>query len=315
MQLKTIAGAIAATSILFLSSVQSAAAADYAVILKTLANPYWVAMRDGIQAEAKKKGVSVDVFAASSEDDITGQQRLLEDAINKNYKAISVAPITAVSMIQQIVKANKKGIYVVNLDEKIDLPQLKAAGGSVVAFLSTDNKAVGEKGGKYIVEQIGAAGGKVAIVEGKAGNTSGDARKDGAVAAFKAASKITVVASQPADWDRAKALDVATNILQRNPDLKGIYAANDTMALGAFQAVRNAGKAGKIVVVGTDGAPEAIDSVKHGELSATVAQDSAAMGARSVDLMIDTLKAKPAIKADNTPQFISIDSRLVTKAK
>lgn len=315
MKLTKIASILVGSSVLLFGAVQPAAAADYAVILKTLANPYWVAMRDGIQKEAKAKGVEVDVFAANSEDDIQGQQRLLEDAINKNYKAIGVAPLTAVSLIQPIVAANKKGIYVVNLDEKIDLDQLKAAGGSVVAFLSTDNKAVGNKGGKFIVDQIGAAGGKVAIVEGKAGNASGDARRDGAVAAFKAASNVTIVASQPADWDRSRALDVVTNILQRNPDLKGIYAANDTMALGAYQAVKNANKQGKIVVVGTDGAPEAIDSVKNGELTATIAQDSAGLGARGLDIMIETLKTKPAIKADNSPQFISIDSRLVSKTK
>ncbi len=315
MKLTSIAAVLAGSSILFFGAVQQAAAADYAVILKTLANPYWIAMRDGIQQEAKKKGVQVDVFAASSEDDIQGQQRLLEDAINKNYKVIGVAPITAVSLIQSIAAANKKGVYIVNLDEKIDRAQLKSAGGSVVAFLSTDNAAVGGKGGKFIVDQLGSAGGKVAIIEGKAGNATGDARRDGAAAAFKASIKIKLVASQPADWDRARALDVTTNILQRNPDLKGIYAANDSMALGAFQAVKNANMQGKVVVVGTDGAPEALESVKNGELTATVAQDSAAMGARGMDIMIDTLKAMPTIRPDNNPQVIVIDSHLVTKGK
>jgi len=294
----------------FLMSMQPAFSADYAIILKTLANPFWVSMKEGVQAEAQKKGVQVDIFAAASEDDIQGQQRLMEDAINKHYKAIGVAPITAVSMIQTIVAANQKGIYVVNIDEKVDLAQLKSAGGSVVAFLSTDNKAVGEKAGKYIVSKVGA--GKVAIIEGKAGNASGDARRDGANVAFKAGGN-QVVASLPADWDRARALDVATNMLQRNPDLKGIYCCNDTMALGAFQAVLNAGKQGKVVVVGTDGAPEAMESVKAGDLSATVAQDSAGVGARSLDILIETLAKKPAIKADVPPQMVSVDSRLVTK--
>ena len=307
--MKTLTKLLVGGSALLLS-MQPAFSADYAIILKTLANPFWVSMKEGVQAEAQKKGVQVDIFAAASEDDIQGQQRLLEDAINKKYKAIGVAPITAVSMIQSIVAANQKGIYVVNIDEKVDLAQLKAAGGSVVAFLSTDNKAVGEKAGKFIVSKVG--NGKVAIIEGKAGNASGDARRDGANVAFKAGGN-QVVASLPADWDRARALDVATNMLQRNPDLKGIYCCNDTMALGAFQAVLNAGKQGKVVVVGTDGAPEALESVKAGDLSATVAQDSAGVGARSLDILIETLAKKPAIKADVPPQMISVDSRLVTK--
>lgn len=291
----------------------NAAEADIAIVLKTLSNPYWVSMKDGILAEAKKRGVTVDVVAGNSEDDIQGQQRLAEDMINKNYKAVGLAPISPVSLVQAVVNANKKGIYVVNVDEKIDQGQLKAAGGSVVAFIATDNLALGKKAGGYIVSKLGASGGKVAIIEGKAGNSSGDARRDGATAAFKGAKNVQLVASQPADWDRAKALDVTTNILQRNPDLKAIYAANDTMALGALQAVKNADKLGKIIVVGTDGAPEAVDSVKHHELTATAAQDSAAIGAKSVDVLLDALKTKPTISPDNSPTFIAIDSNLVTQ--
>ncbi|NVZ67399.1 substrate-binding domain-containing protein, partial [Pseudomonas gingeri] len=94
-----------------------------------------------------------------------------------------------------------------------------------------------------------------------------------------------------------------------------IYAANDTMALGAVQAVRNANLQGQVIVVGTDGAPEALDSVKNGELTATVTQDSAAMGARGLDIMIDTLKNKPAISVENAAQFIAIDSHLITQGQ
>jgi D-allose transport system substrate-binding protein len=95
--------------------------------------------------------------------------------------------------------------------------------------------------------------------------------------------------------------------------LKAIYAANDTMALGAAQAVKNADKLGKVVVVGTDGVPEALDSVKRGELTATIAQDSAAMGAKTVDLLLDALKNKPAINPAVAPVFIPVESHLITK--
>jgi D-allose transport system substrate-binding protein len=121
------------------------------------------------------------------------------------------------------------------------------------------------------------------------------------------------VASLPGDWDRSKSLDVANTILQRNPDLKAIYAANDGMALGALQAVKNANKLGKVLVIGTDGVPEAIDSVKRGELTATAAQDSAGMGAKALDVMIDALKTKPAIKVDAAPAFVAVDSQIVSK--
>ena len=290
----------------------AAQAADVAMVLKTLSGPYWVAMRDGIQQEAKKRNVQVDILAPASEDDLQGQQRLVEDVVNKNYKGVGVAPISPVNLVQAIARANKKGTYVVNIDEKVDVNQLKALGGSVVGFASTDNVALGEKAGKYIVSLLGKGPHKVAIIEGKAGNVSGDARRNGVSQAFKAAG-VQVVSSQPADWDRAKALDVVTNILQRNPDLNAIYAANDTMALGAVQAVKNAGKLGKVLVVGTDGVPEALDSVKRGELTATVAQNPAAIGAKCLDMLLDAVAKKPAMNPNAEPEFAPVDSYVVNK--
>jgi D-allose transport system substrate-binding protein len=312
MNLKKLTLALATAGTLAFGLAGAAHAADYAVVLKTLASPYWVAMKDGVVAQAKVRGVQVDVFAAAGEDDITGQQRIMEDVVNKGYKVIGVAPISPVNLVQAMAGATKKGLYVVNIDEKADMGQLKAAGGSVVAFLSTDNLALGEKAGKFILGKIGSAG-KVAIIEGKAGNSSGDARRDGVKKALATAPGVTLVASLPGDWDRARALDVANTVLQRNPDLKAFYAANDTMALGALQAVKNANKLGQIVVMGTDGVPEAIASVQAGELTATAAQDPAGMGAKALDAMIDTLKAKPAIKVDNVPTYIGVDSKVVAK--
>lgn len=313
MKLKKLSLALAAAATLSMGLMAQAQAADYAVVLKTLASPYWVAMKDGVVAEAKKRGVEVDVFAAAGEDDITGQQRLMEDVVNKNYKVVGVAPISPVNLVQAMASATKKGIYVVNIDERADMGQLKAAGGSVVAFLSTDNLALGEKAGKFILGKMGAGGGKVAIIEGKAGNSSGDARRDGVKKALATQANVQLVASLPGDWDRSKALDVANTMLQRNPDLKAIYAANDGMALGALQAVKNANKLGKVMVIGTDGVPEAMDSVKRGELTATAAQDSAGMGAKALDVMIETLKNKPAIKVDAAPAFVAVDSQIVSK--
>ena len=260
----------------------SSGTAEYAIILKPLSNDFWANMKAGIEKESK------------------------------GYKAIGVAPISPTNLINGIVEANKKGIYVMNIDEKIDMDTLKNAGGSVIAFATTDNEKVGEKGANYIMEQL-KDGGEVAIIEGKAGNASGEYRKNGATTAFTANSAFKLVASQPADWDRQKALDTAASMIQKYPNLKAIYCCNDTMALGALQAVKNANKLGKIMVVGTDGAAEAIDSVKAGELSATVAQDSAGIGAVSLKTMVETVKAGKAIDVNATPETIPFDSYIVTK--
>lgn len=286
--------------------------AEVAIILKTLSNPFWVSMKEGIEKEAAAQGIKVDIFAVNSEEDVQEQLKLLEDLIGKGYKAIGVAPLSPVNLIPGIVEANKKGIYVVNIDEKIDMNQLKASGGSVLAFVTTDNVKVGAKGAEYIVSKL-SDGGEVAIIEGKAGNASGEYRKQGATEVFKGNSKIKLVASQPADWDRSKALDLAANLIQKYPNLKAIYAANDTMALGALQAVINANKQNQIIVVGTDGAPEALESIKQKGLSATVAQDSANIGVESFKILLDALKTKPEISPNNAPKEVPVESKLVTE--
>lgn len=182
--------------------------AEVAIILKTLSNPFWVEMKEGIEKEAAAKGIKVDIYAVGSEEDMQEQLKIFENLLGKGYKAIGVAPLSPVNVIPAIVEANKKGIYVVNIDEKIDMEQLKKSGGSVLAFVTTDNVKVGAKGAEYIISKL-ADGGEVAIIEGKAGNASGENRKQGATEAFKANSKFNLVASQPADWDRSKALDLA----------------------------------------------------------------------------------------------------------
>lgn len=291
----------------------SAYSADYAVILKTLSNPYWVEMKDGIENEAKTLGVSVDIFASPSEGDYQSQLQLFEDLINKNYKGIAFAPLSPANLVMPAAKAYRKGIYLVNLDEKIDTDNLHKAKGNVEAFITTDNVAVGRKAAQFIVDTLGAEGGEVAIIEGKAGNASGEARKRGATETFNNNTQIKLVASQPADWDRIKALDVATNLLSRNPNLKALYAANDTMAMGAAQAIINSGKQGKVLVVGMDGIPEAKKMVSEKKLTATIAQDPAKIGSEGLRLLVDAQKQGKQISVTKEPVFKTVDSILITQ--
>lgn len=198
-----------------------------------------------------------------------------------------------------------------DIDEKLDMEELKAQGGAVIGFATTDNVVVGQKGAEFIANDL-KKGSKVAIIEGKAGNASGENRKQGAKEAFEKAG-MEIVGSLPADWDRQKALDTAASFIQQNPDLKGIYCCNDTMALGALQAVINANKLGEIVVVGTDGDAEALESVKAEQLSATVAQDPAEVGAKSLRMMVEAVKKGDKIDPSVQPEMTPIDSNLVTK--
>lgn len=294
------------------SNNTSSGDAEYAIILKTQNSDFWVQMKEGVEAKAKELGIKVDIQSAQSEEDTEGQLKILENMVNNGkYKAIGVAPLSPVNLIPGVVQANDKGIYVMNIDEKIDMAQLNAQGGSVIGFATTDNVAVGKKGAQYIIDNV-PAGSEVAIIEGKAGNASGEDRRDGARQAFEVAG-LKVVASLPADWDRQKALDVAASYIQQYPNLKGIYCCNDGMALGAVQAVQNADKIGEILVVGTDGDKEAVDSINQGLLSATVAQDPAGIGAASLEAMVEAVKNKAEINSNAEVKTIPIDSKLITK--
>ena len=282
--------------------------AEYAVILKVLSSQFWQTMRDGIQAKADEMGIKVDIYAANTEDDVEGQVTLLENAISKGYKAIGVAPISNVNLNNAIADATSKGIYIVDIDEKVDMEALVALDGACYAYVATDNVGVGRMGAEYLIDLIGGEG-EVAIVEGKAGAISGENRRDGAKAAFEEAG-LTIVESQPADWDRTKAYDLATNYITAHPDLKAIYCCNDTMAMGVQEAVEASGK--DIKVCGTDGNDDAIQSVADGKLAATVAQDPAAVGARGLELMVEAVTKGEAITPTVDIPTEGIDAILIT---
>lgn len=283
----------------------------YAVILKTQATDFWTKMWKGVEDKAEEMGITVDIYSAQNEEDFEGQVAILEKCINDGYDGIAIAPLSASNMVSTVAAATKAEITIVNIDEKLDMEEMEKQGGAVVGFVTTDNVAVGAKGAGYIAENV-EKGSKVAIIEGKAGNASGEDRRDGAKKAFEDAG-LEVVGSIPADWDRQKALDAATSFIQQNPDLKGIYCCNDTMALGALQAVINENKLGEIFVVGTDGDTEAVDSVNKGELSATVAQDPAGIGAKGLELLVEAVQAGNKGEVGVVPDMTPVDSVLVTK--
>lgn len=280
------------------SSIQNVKAnGDYkiGVILKTLANPFWVSMEQGILDEAEKQGVEVDIYAVSQEGDANEQLRLFENLLNKDYDGIAFAPITPVNLIPSIVKANDQGVPVVNLDERVPQEPLRNRGGFVYSFVTTNNVKVGGQAAEFVIEQL-PAGGKIAVIEGMAGNASGEDRKMGFTNKIKSNSKFEIVASQPADWDRIKAIDVTRNIMTRNPGVKAIYACNDTMALGAVKALENMGKLDDVIVVGTDGIPEAVKSVQEGRLSSTIKQDPYNIGVNGLRLLIQALNIPAAVE-------------------
>ncbi len=281
----------------------------YAVILKTQASDFWVKMRNAIEAKAETLDLQVDIYAVQSEEDFEGQLDILESCIDKGYDGIAVAPLSSTNLIPGIVRANEQGIQIVNIDEKVDEAELTEQGGFITELVITDNVEIGRKAAAFIAERV-EPGYSVAIIEGMEGNQSGMDRTLGASEVFNEAG-LKICASAPADWNREKALETAASIIEQNEELKAIYCCNDTMALGVLQAVINADKFGEIIVVGTDGDAEAVDSVEAGRLNATVVQDPEGIGIKGLECLVQAVKNGKTGTVGVFPKATIVDAALI----
>jgi D-allose transport system substrate-binding protein len=276
-------------------------------VLITLANPFWVSMKDGYEHAAAEFGVTIDVQAAPQENSTTAQLNILEDMVAKGYDAIAAHTITAHNLIPGLVKATQKGIITVT-DSRVDMKAAKEAGANPIALSLVDYYAQGKMGAEYIARELAKkGGGKVAIIEGLPGAPQSEGRRDGAKEGFRSEPSIQIVAVQPGNWDRNKAYNVTTGLLQAHPDLKGIMCANDVMALAALEAIDTAGKTGQVMVGGIDLIGQAKESIARGRLACSVAFSP---------FVIGEIVARTAIAASmgkNIPENVHVISVLANK--
>lgn len=292
------------------SDDSASAEGKYAVILKTQATDFWKQMNDGVAAYAEENGIDLYLAAAQSDSDDAGQLAILEQCVNDGYTGIAIAPVNAAAMVSGVKAANDAGVTVVNIDEQFDPGEMENQGAVCAGFVSSDNKAIGQMGAEYISEGL-EAGSEVAIIAGIAGNVSSEDRQAGAEAGFEAKG-MKLITVQNCDWDMQKALDAAATLIQQNPNLKAIYCCNDGMAAGVRQAIANAGKTEEILLCGTDGDADAIQAVADGTMAATVAQDPAAIGVKSLELLIEACANPDNFEASAAPEKTPVDAILVT---
>jgi ABC-type sugar transport system substrate-binding protein len=280
------------------------------VVLKTFENEYWTAMRDGVDAKAKELGTEVKVDAAASESDTQEQVSKLEAMASANYDCYAVAPITATNLIQPLVPLAQKNSPIVNLDSPISQKDASSAGVNIETFIASNHEQAGVLGAETMAKELGdkASGAEIVLIGGIAGDSTSNARIKG----FKdtaGESGMKVVQEGNADWDREKALTLASDILRSRPSVSGFFAANDTMALGIAQAISNAGKTGKIEVIGVDGAKDAEEAIKKGTMSATVAQFPYAVGQLGVEACVAATQGKTLPKQVESPlQVVTPDN-------
>jgi ribose transport system substrate-binding protein len=173
-------------------------------------------------------------------------------------------------------------------------------------FVGSDNYEGGKLAGDYLVKATGGKA-RVAILEGIPGHETGDSRLRGFRDAVKSAPGITIVASQPANWERDQGFNVFQNMLQAHADIDAVFACSDLMALGAIEAIRAAGRTGSIRVIGFDALEDAKKAIAAGTMEASVAQFPYEMGRVAVE------SAVKVVHGETLPADITVKLELVTR--
>ncbi len=292
--MKKILGTFIATMVL-LGSASTAIAETLALIVSTLNNPFFVTLKDGAQAKADELGYKLLVL--DSQNDPAKELANVEDVLNKKIALMMINPTDSDAVRSAIRAANRKKVPVVTLDRG-------AKSGKVISHIASDNVQGGEMAGKLIADTLGGKG-KVVELQGVPGTSAARDRGEGFNKAINAVSGIKVVASQTADFDRTKGLNVMENILQAQPEIDAVFAHNDEMALGAIKAIQAAKR--NIVVVGFDGTDDAVDAVNEGSMLATVAQQAAKIGSTGVET------ADKILKGQSVSEYTPVALRIISK--
>ncbi|MGA4997143.1 substrate-binding domain-containing protein [Streptomyces arboris] len=291
-----LAVALVVGGVSYVNSGSSGGTTKVGMSLSTLNNPFFVQMKDGAQAEARKAGI--DLTVTDAQNDASQQANQLQNFTSSGVSSIIVNPVDSDAVGPGVRSANKADIPVIAADRGVN----KADAATLVA---SDNVAGGKLAADALADKLGGKG-SIVILQGTAGTSASRERGAGFAEGLKAYPDIKVVAKQPADFDRTKGLDVMTNLVQSHPGITGVFAENDEMALGAVKALGS--KAGTSVsVVGFDGTPDGLKAVEAGTLYASVAQQPSELGRIAVQ------NAVKAAKGDKVEKTVKVPVKVVTR--
>lgn len=295
MNMKKLAILVSAVVLSSSVSVSAMAKDTMALVVSTLNNPFFVTLKDG--AEHKAKALGYDLLVLDSQNDPAKELANVEDLTVRGVKVLLINPTDSDAVGNAIAIANKAKLPVLTLDRG-------ANKGTVVSHIASDNIAGGKMAGDFIAAKLGEKA-KIIQLEGIAGTSA--ARDRGA--GFKQAADahgFQILASQPADFDRTKGLNVMENLLSGHGDVQAVFAQNDEMALGAVRALQAAGK-DKVLVVGFDGTDDGVKAIHKGKMAATVAQQPDQIGAIGVET------ADKVLKGQTVPASIPVPLKVVSK--
>jgi len=275
-------------------------------LTKSLANPYFLRMKEGYDYAQKKLSVELVFGSTPKEEADVDQINILQSWLTEgSFEGFVVTPFRPTSLNTVLTMVSRKNLPIINIDELIPEEAAVADHIKIATRIASNNLEAGRLLAQLVLDSV-QVGSEVAIIEGDPGTVSSRDRVTGFTSAAKEGG-LRIIASQPANWNRTKAHELATTIIKSAPGLRAICVANDDMALGVVRAVQEAGAAGKIIVVSVDGIPDAIEAVKQGLLAGTVAQYPDAMAYLAIETMVKKLKG------EEVPEKIDSPIKLITK--
>ena len=274
-----------------------------AAVIKGLDNPFFVTMRDGLVATARRHDARLRVAAAPAGlQDTAGQASELASVAVDHPACYVVNPINQTNLIQALARIPETA-PIVNVDSIVGQAPAEAVGVKITSYVGTDNVAAGERGADAMAALVDR-GARVAVITGIPGDTGSGLRTEGFM--LGARGRFEVVATIAADFERGKARRAAEDLLRADPNIAGIFAVNDLMALGVADAVQAARRQDEIEVVGLDGIRQALAAVKRGSMSATVAQYPYTIGQLGIEACL------AAVRGEQVPAKIDAPVQVVT---
>jgi ribose transport system substrate-binding protein len=249
---------------------------------------FYITMNCGAKAEAQAKGATLD-FQGPDQFDASQQTPIVNAVQAKKPDGVLIAPTDTKALYAPIKALADNGSKVVLVDTTLDQPDI------AVSQIASDNTAGGEQAAKTLLQLTGGKG-KYLVINVKPGISTTDQRGAGFEKVIKSTPDATYLGQQYNNDDPAKAASIVTSTLAKNPDLTGIFATNLFGAEGAATGLRQAGKLGKVKIVGFDAGPKQVQDLKDGVVQALIAQQPANIGKQGVDQVINALNGQPVQK-------------------
>jgi len=276
------------------------------LVTKTDSNPYFVSMRTAAQQEASKMGAQLVAAAGTADGDNASQVTAIENMIASGVKAILITPNDSKAIVPTLLAAQQKGIFVAALDTQTE------GNKGVDATWATDNTKAGEEQGAYVKAALAGKTPVLAMLDLQPGVSVGDQRHNGFLKGIGIAEGSKEIAGrQDTSGDQGKGQSAMENLLQKNGNINAVYTINEPAAIGAYTALKNAGKAGQVVLGSIDGGCTGVQAVKDGKIAATVMQFPSKMAVAGVDAAVAFAKdkTKPSVPATG---YIDTGVQLIT---